>query len=44
MKVEKKNTNHNKISSLKNVNNREKDIKLVISMSFKKRTIKNSTD
>lgn len=44
IKVEKKNTNHNKISSLKNVNSREKEIRLVISMSFKKRTIRNSTD
>ncbi|MBT5492332.1 hypothetical protein HOK00_08945 [bacterium] len=42
--VEKKNTNHSNISSLKNVNNKEKLIKLVISIPFISNTDKNNID
>ena len=42
--VEKKKTSDNNISNLKNVNKREKNIKLVICMSLKNNTIKNKID
>ena len=42
--VEKKNTRDSNISNLKNVNNRENDIKLVISIPFKNNTVKNNND
>jgi hypothetical protein len=44
MNVEKKNTNESNISSLKNVNNNENKINLVISMSFNNNTHINNID
>lgn len=44
IKVEKKKTNDKSISSLKNVNNKENKINLVISKSFINNTTKNNID